>query len=322
MSKYALVSIIVPVYKVEKYLDACVSSLVNQTYKNIEIILVDDGSPDNSGDIIDAWAIKDHRIKVIHKPNGGVSSARNAGIKLATGEFLVFVDSDDVVSSQLIELLMKYRDTKLLPACKIVRFAENIPKISQSNKLPVVQSQSLVKCRGGLFAVGALYTRQLIEQMKLRFDDEIGNLEDSVWNCEYLCYVSEVLYIDSPLYFYRVTPMSITSKSTNIRWQISCWLKARSSIMHWFAKRTLTRTQRKYAARTFRYCQNNIFAECVAGNISYNELYAMETGKLNAFNQSLIPALERFIRKHLPKLYYVMYTSLIRVKNAIRKWKK
>lgn len=319
MSKYALVSIIVPVYKVEEYLDKCVASLVNQTYKNIEIILVDDGSPDNSGNIIDSWANKDCRIKVVHKTNGGVSSARNAGIKLATGEFIVFVDSDDVVSSRLIELLMKYRTPQLLPACKIVRFRDDEPNMPDNLESPVVKSQSLIKCRGGLFAVGILYERDLIERVNLRFDDEIGNLEDSVWNCEYLCYVSEELYIDLPLYFYRVTPMSITSKSTNIRWQLSCWLKARSSIMHWFAKRTLTRTQRKYAAKTFRYCQNNIFAECVAGNIAYNELHAMETEDSAVFDQSLIPALERFTRKYFPKFYYGIYTSLIRVKNAIRK---
>jgi len=79
------ISIVVPVYKVEKYIEKCVNSLINQTYKNIEIILVDDGSPDNCGDICDEFALKDKRIKVIHKKNGGLSSARNAGIKASNG---------------------------------------------------------------------------------------------------------------------------------------------------------------------------------------------------------------------------------------------
>ncbi|MCH5320896.1 MAG: glycosyltransferase, partial [Eubacterium sp.] len=91
------VSIIVPVYNVEKYLNRCVESIVKQTYTNLEIILVDDGSPDNCPAMCDAWAERDSRIKVIHKENGGVSSARNIGIDNADGDYISFVDSDDYV---------------------------------------------------------------------------------------------------------------------------------------------------------------------------------------------------------------------------------
>ena len=90
-----LISVIVPVYKVEKYLDRCVESIVNQTYRNLEIILVDDGSPDNCGAMCDVWAAKDSRIKVIHKKNGGLSDARNAGMAVSTGQYIGFVDGDD-----------------------------------------------------------------------------------------------------------------------------------------------------------------------------------------------------------------------------------
>ena len=100
------ISVIVPVYKAESYLDRCVESIVNQTYKNLEIILVDDGSPDNSPKMCDDWAKKDERIKVIHKKNGGVSSARNAGINEATGEFVQFVDSDDYIDLSFCEQLV------------------------------------------------------------------------------------------------------------------------------------------------------------------------------------------------------------------------
>ena len=100
-----LISVIVPVYKVEKYLDKCVSSIVNQTYKNLEIILVDDGSPDNCPAMCDAWAEKDNRIRVIHKQNGGLSDARNAGMKIASGEFIGFVDSDDWIVSDMYQHL-------------------------------------------------------------------------------------------------------------------------------------------------------------------------------------------------------------------------
>ena len=101
-----LISVIVPVYKVEKYLNQCVESIVNQTYKNLEIILVDDGSPDNCPAMCDDWAKKDNRIFVIHKENGGLSSARNAGLDIARGEYIGFVDSDDFIDSDMYESLL------------------------------------------------------------------------------------------------------------------------------------------------------------------------------------------------------------------------
>ena len=93
-----LVSIIVPVYNVERYLDKCIQSISNQTYRNLEIILVDDGACEGSGKICDQWAQRDHRIQVIHKENGGLSDARNSGIDIATGKWLMFIDGDDSIS--------------------------------------------------------------------------------------------------------------------------------------------------------------------------------------------------------------------------------
>lgn len=101
----ALISVIVPVYKVEKYLDRCVESIVAQSYKNLEILLVDDGSPDRCGQMCDDWAKKDGRIKVIHKPNGGAADARNVGIRNASGEYITFVDSDDYIAPLMVEKL-------------------------------------------------------------------------------------------------------------------------------------------------------------------------------------------------------------------------
>ena len=106
MDKKPLISVIVPVYKVEAYLGRCVESLLSQTYENLEIILVDDGSPDNCGQICDTYAARDTRIRVIHKENGGLSSARNAGIDVARGEYLGFVDSDDWVDVHTYEWLL------------------------------------------------------------------------------------------------------------------------------------------------------------------------------------------------------------------------
>ena len=101
-----LVSIIIPVYNVEKYLDKCIASVVGQTYQNLQIILVDDGSTDRSPAICDDWKERDSRITVVHQPNGGLSRARNAGLKLATGEFVGFVDSDDWIEPNMFETLL------------------------------------------------------------------------------------------------------------------------------------------------------------------------------------------------------------------------
>ena len=113
MEQDILISVIVPVYNVEKYLPKCVDSILNQTYRNLEVILVDDGTPDASGAICDAYAQRDPRVKVIHKENGGLSSARNAGIDIARGEYFGFVDSDDWIEPEtyesLLELALKYQ---------------------------------------------------------------------------------------------------------------------------------------------------------------------------------------------------------------------
>ena len=99
------ISIIVPVYNVELYLEKCIESIINQTYTNIEIILVDDGATDSSGNICDLYSKKDSRIKVIHKRNGGLSDARNVGIEKAVGQYLMFVDSDDYIDKTMCEKL-------------------------------------------------------------------------------------------------------------------------------------------------------------------------------------------------------------------------
>ena len=101
-----MISVIVPVYKAEKFLDRCVSSILNQTYKNLELILVDDGSPDKSPEMCDGFAKKDSRVKVIHKKNGGVSTARNAGLDVAAGDYIAFVDSDDWIEPDMYQKMM------------------------------------------------------------------------------------------------------------------------------------------------------------------------------------------------------------------------
>ncbi len=114
-----LVSVVVPVYKVEQYLERCVKSICEQTYQELEIILVNDGSPDRCGEMCEELAQKDNRIQVLHKQNGGLSDARNAGVKLATGKYLLFVDSDDYIAKDLVEKAVAEAEKM---ACDMVLF--------------------------------------------------------------------------------------------------------------------------------------------------------------------------------------------------------
>lgn len=113
MREHSLISVIVPIYKVQDYLDECIESIINQTFSNIEVILVDDGSPDRCPQMCDEWAKRDSRIRVVHKKNGGLSSARNAGLDVANGEYISFVDSDDFICKDALEnLYNRIKDDK------------------------------------------------------------------------------------------------------------------------------------------------------------------------------------------------------------------
>ena len=120
------ISVIVPVYKVEPYLSRCLDSIINQTYRNLEIILVDDGSPDRCGEICDEYARQDSRIRVIHKANGGLSDARNHGIDVAIGDYIAFVDSDDYIATDMYEKMLARLelDNSDMVVCNYYRFDE------------------------------------------------------------------------------------------------------------------------------------------------------------------------------------------------------
>ena len=120
--KHDVISVIVPIYRVEEYLNQCIESIVNQTYQNLQIILVDDGSPDRCGEMCEEWARRDKRIEVLHKKNGGLSDARNAGLAIATGDCIAFVDSDDWIEPTMYEAMLSVlaKENADLVACGIV----------------------------------------------------------------------------------------------------------------------------------------------------------------------------------------------------------
>ncbi len=212
-----LISIIVPVYKVEQFLDNCVQSITRQTYKNLEIILVDDGSPDNCPKICDDLAKKDARIKVVHKPNGGLSSARNAGLNIFTGDFVCFVDSDDFIELDYVKHLHdKQKQTNAdLVFCKANRFI-NGEKIKYAEDLKNIienyNPENIYKsyCNGTFFLSvwKTLYKRELIKQ--LSFDEKHKYGEDYSFIVKTSLLTKNIAYIDEYLYNYRFNPNSLT----------------------------------------------------------------------------------------------------------------
>ena len=212
-----LISVIVPVYNVEKYLDRCVESIINQTYTNLEIILVDDGSPDNCPAMCDKWAEKDERIRVIHKPNGGVSSARNTGIENSNGEYIAFVDSDDYTADNYVEALIKNlidNDCDLV-ACNFnyVNKDSTFIKTSEYKKaLCAGKHEILSDYLNEAFVdpgcPGKLYVKNVIDS--LRFDENIKNGEDFLFNYYYLSECKKVIQIEDALYNYVQNPTSST----------------------------------------------------------------------------------------------------------------
>lgn len=198
-----LVSIIVPIYNLEKYLERTLESITHQTYKEIEIILVDDGSTDLSAKQCDEAAKNDNRIKVLHQPNSGVSSARNAGLKIASGKFLCFIDGDDIVDKDMIKKLYDAMDDGDMAICGL-RYIDDNKDSNASGKM-VYSAENAIKelCNNDIISYSACAKLYITERVKsINFDINTGILEDYLFVCNYLCKCKKVSVIQDYLYFY------------------------------------------------------------------------------------------------------------------------
>ncbi len=215
--KYPKISIIVPVYNVEQYLNQCVESIVGQTYQNLEIILVDDGSPDSCPKMCEDWANNDKRIQVIHKPNGGLSDARNAGIDVASGEYLMFVDSDDFIAANMVmDLYALLNRTNADIACggvyrycdgKITDIYNEVIRSDEIVFSGIGQLKNMLNSQTECAAWGKLYRRPLIGNhrfIKGRYNEDVIFLFPLYANC------SKVVYTNKRYYYYRDTLGSVT----------------------------------------------------------------------------------------------------------------
>lgn len=214
-----MISVVIPVYKVEAYLDRCIQSIVQQTYEDLEIILVDDGSPDKCGAICDAWAAKDGRIRVIHKTNGGLSDARNAGLVVASGEYISFVDSDDWLAPDFYQILMQILHEQAcdIVSCGFMSTSEVVQDVTIPDSLPtrILSAQEAV---GELIRDGAvrqvvwnkLYCREVIQDIPFA----VGKYhEDEFWSYQVIGRAQKIAIVDYQGYYYYQRTDSIMGEA-------------------------------------------------------------------------------------------------------------
>lgn len=220
MDKQPLVSVIIPVYNVENYIHECINSVLDQTYQNIEVILIDDGSSDRCPEICDEYVEKDSRVRVIHKTNGGLSDARNCGIKNAMGEYLTFVDSDDCIAKEMIEtlyLLCKKKNV-LLSQCN---FTTDWNKFQNERAIPKEYILNVNQCFENFFGIygttfciacGKLYHIDLFEHILF----PTGCIHEDVYITHLIFEQAKtIVFTKKCLYYYRQREGSIMSTERN-----------------------------------------------------------------------------------------------------------
>lgn len=216
------VSIIVPVYNVEEFLPDCLNSLINQTYENIEIILINDGSRDGSLEILKSFAQKDSRIIIFDNENHGVSYTRNFGIKNSTGDYIAFVDSDDVVAKNYIENLVNSLEENNvdMSICGYTCFDKKQPDFLNSGDCKVftddLETAFYTVTMGGI--AGKLYKKSIIVSNNLTVDENIFVCEDLLFNMQYVSFSDSLVFCGSKLYGYRQRESSAVHTNLSPKW--------------------------------------------------------------------------------------------------------
>lgn len=226
------ITVIVPVYKVENYLSACIDSILAQTFKDFELILIDDGSPDNSGIICDNYAKKDRRVSVIHQVNQGLSSARNAGLDIAKGEYITFIDSDDVVTNDFLNVMFTVASNESVDITICEMFKFEIDSQIELNRYVRKQPTECLKMtnkevciqlyRGGIRvnAWGKLYKTELFEKRRFPF----GRVHEDQAIVPLVCYEADsIVLVNLNLYGYRIRPESITREKFSLKRYDDVW---------------------------------------------------------------------------------------------------
>ena len=322
--KNDMISIIIPIYNVEKYLEKCLDSILNQTYKNLEIILIDDGSTDNSPNICNSYCEKDKRIKIIHKNNEGVSSARNKGIELSTGKYIVFIDSDDYVSNEHIEVLYDciISNNVDLVISNLIDISEDGIILNNEEKESFLMNKD--QCLKELLSednfyhlcCGNIYRKDLLE--KIRFNCKYRIAEDLDFLYRYIKQISSAYFLSKNTYYYLKREGSATNSIYSEKWNdelkicnfiISEMVELENNF-HKYAKRKYIRLNINQA---YRFKLNKNQTKILKNNI---KIYKNEM-----FNSKLFDNKEKLKIFLLLKSYY-LFKIVSNIKDKIIKYKR
>ena len=315
-----MISVVVPVYKVEVYLDKCIQSVLNQTFRNFELILVDDGSPDRCGEICDQWAEKDHRIRVIHKSNGGLSDARNAGISQAKGEWLSFVDSDDWIAEDMLETLYRLAiDHDAEISCSnFSRVVDDGKMERQTNYVqpgvltPEEYWEQLFSAKDWAYynvVWNKLYRRELFETVQFpygKINEDIYVMYDLISACK------RVALTDKVGYYYRIRQNSIMGRQGSIR-NLDGWDAYLGR-----AEKFIGQKEWKYAAACLNRAKSGLLLGDFGENGKKSSAYKAIKQKTWGVYRKMIPHMA--IRQNIGILFFLMGEPLYnKLRPLIRK---
>jgi len=322
MSEQPLISVIIPVYKTEKFLNRCVESVVNQTYKDLEIILVDDGSPDRCPDICDEWAAKDTRIKVIHKENGGAADAKNVGLDSATGEYIALVDSDDLIVpnmyEDMLELMSKY-DADIVDS--IIEKTDSTDKISgyKSNRhitlysaedaLSVYMDDSTIRQT----PVNKLYKKRVIGGIRFPKGKYI---DDEYWTYKVIGNAANYVFTDSVYYYYLQHSESAMGKDYSLnRLDALDALMERVNYMKELFPNLVPKAEKSY----FGSCRFHFQMLCYYSELDPRKTYRKEIlNRIKTLDEELVISLYHGKYKMWAKAFMAAPYMTSRVRNIFR----
>jgi len=317
------VSVIVPIYKVEKYINNCVDSIINQTYSNLEIILVDDGSPDKCPQICDEYKKKDNRVKVFHQVNGGVSSARNNGIKNASGDYIVFIDSDDYYNPNSVETMVRHieDDTDLIVGgIKVIKSKDKTKKIIPLNKKYTEEEieKYIAKSYYDDFftsVTNKMYKASILKTCK--FNNELNFGEDFDFNFQFIKNVKSVKTISNLIYNYiTYKNQESLSKIKDYEAQIICYQEQYNILIDYLREKKSTLKVINKIMQAIFFIQRNLIQNdryskkdkfCFLNKLKQNDFC------LNVFKASKINSLRMFIVKSILRLPVKLKYSILRV---------
>lgn len=323
--KEPLVSIIIPVYNAENYLEKCINSIIKQTYKKIEILIVNDGSTDKSWELCTRIEEKDNRIKAYSKRNGGVSTARNYGLNKCSGKWVMFVDPDDYLSKRMVASLVekiKPSDDIIASSCvsfhdnkdakKICFFSESREFASKTSKEELFK-QLLVPEYGqnkkiATTAIGVpwgkIYRKEFIDKYNLRFDPKLKRMQDNLFNMYAFYYARKIVYLNEPLYFYRYEHMD-------------AYFKYRPNTSNIF----LPVIKAQFVALNYLGIYNADTREYFLNEVVRLMIIIMKAQIFNKYNHNSLDTKKKEIRKLIDKVAYtgVMEFDNIFLMNTIKK---